>query len=287
MPMSNKNIIPISYFSDQDTLKELVKFLNKLLSKDFGHKVVTLDTVKDLTKDEVYALRFSPRLTKIEKKLDKHSIDEYIKDFFELKQNYVDNQLKFLKKNKKRQANEEFVTEIAPQVLPQSAQTIMDLNMGQNELTPSVQPVAVKPVLQRVKRGQVTTLRQQSINSLSDQIGYLSTLSKQLHQIRLQNQQMLFENQSPLRPGRGRRLRAMQEQQQEQQQSRVQQQQSQVAHRLIPRPSLNAFNAVMKEQEILAAKKKQEQQLLATKKKLEQEQLSLKNQPRLTPFKPK
>lgn len=284
MPLLNNNIIPISYFSDQDVLKELVKFLNKLLAKDFGERAVTLDTVKDLSRDEVYALRLTPSLAKTEKKFDRHTVEEYIKDFFELKHNYVDSQLRSLNQSKKGVNNDDFVMEVTQQAVAQNPQNVLNQNMGQNDLVPSAQPVATKAVVQKVRRGQAPIIKQQSATSLSEQINYLSFLSRQLHQVRVQNQQMQFENMSPMRPRGNRRQRANQEQQQEQQREKEQLSQRQVSHRLIPRPTLNVFNSVMREQEKLASKKLQEQQQIANKKKSELEKLALKSQPRPTPF---
>jgi len=156
-----------------------------------------------------------------------------------LKENYLKEQMS---KGKGRKKSDEFVIQMNPEVVPQQ----INVNNLQNNLSPNQTPQAmIRQAPQRVRRGTAAVTRQQSANTLSEQIAQISMVSRQLQQLRQINQ-----TQQQIKTGPSNRQVRAQKQQMEQQER----------HRLVPRPTLNVFNKLMAEQEI-ARKKKEEQEL--------------------------
>jgi len=238
MPFSkNKDtIISIPYFNDENVLKELIKFLQKLLLKK-GVDKVYVERLSELPKDEIYQLHLTQKFAP--SKDFKKQAERYVHDYFVLKENYLKEQMS---KGKGRKKSDEFVIQMNPEVVPQQ----INVNNLQNNLSPNQTPQAmIRQAPQRVRRGTAAVTRQQSANTLSEQIAQISMVSRQLQQLRQINQ-----TQQQIKTGPSNRQVRAQKQQMEQQER----------HRLVPRPTLNVFNKLMAEQEI-ARKKKEEQEL--------------------------
>jgi hypothetical protein len=250
MPLTkNKDtIISIPYFSDESVVKELVKFLQKLLLKK-GVDKVYVERLGELPKDEIYQLHLTQKFAP--SKDFKKEAERYVHDYFILKENYLKEQLT---KGKGRKKSDEFVMQMNPEIMPQ--QTNVN-NLNQNQVPQAV----IRQTPQRVRRGTAALARQQSANTLSEQIAQITMVSRQLQQLRLANQMQPQMNRTP-----SNRQSRLQRQEMEQQER----------HRLVPRPTLNVFNKLMAEQE--HARKKKEEQELENRKK-QSMQMSMRPKP--------
>ncbi|NBX84136.1 MAG: hypothetical protein EBQ95_00840 [Gammaproteobacteria bacterium] len=246
MPINktNETVITIPYFNDEDILKELVKFLKRLLLKK-GE--VYVERLGDLPKDEIYKLHLTQKISP--SKDFKRQAERSVHDYFILKENYLKDELT---KGKGRKKSDEFVMQMNPEVMPQQT----NVNALQNNFNQNLVPQAViRQTPQRVRRGTAAVARQQSSNTLSEQIAQITMVSRQLQQLRLANQMQPQMNRTP-----SNRQSRLQKQEMEQQEP----------HRLVPRQTLNVFYKLMVEQEL--ARKKKEEQELANNKKLSMQQ---------------
>jgi len=163
MPLTkNKDtIISIPYFSDESVVKELVKFLQKLLLKK-GVDKVYVERLGELPKDEIYQLHLTQKFAP--SKDFKKEAERYVHDYFILKENYLKEQLT---KGKGRKKSDEFVMQMNPEIMPQ--QTNVN-NLNQNQVPQAV----IRQTPQRVRRGTAALARQQSANTLSEQIAQIT-----------------------------------------------------------------------------------------------------------------
>ena len=135
MPFSkNKDtIISIPYFNDENVLKELIKFLQKLLLKK-GVDKVYVERLSELPKDEIYQLHLTQKFAP--SKDFKKQAERYVHDYFVLKENYLKEQMS---KGKGRKKSDEFVIQMNPEVVPQQ----INVNNLQNNLSPNQTPQAM------------------------------------------------------------------------------------------------------------------------------------------------